>query len=123
MNKLIDTNIFIDSFRGKKRAQEFLDHTATVFCSVITVAELIQGSRNNKEKTVIEQSLQAVQIVPITTQTSKKMLELMSKYSLSHGLTIPDALIAASAIEENLALITANTKHFSFIKNLKVMKY
>jgi predicted nucleic acid-binding protein len=53
---------------------------------------------------------------------SKKSLELMKKYSLSHGLLIPDAIIAASAITKNLPLWTFNQKDFKFIDDLVIFK-
>ena len=43
----------------------------------------------------------------------------MTDYSLSHKLTIPDALIAATAITQDLELYTLNIKDFRFIKDLK----
>jgi len=42
----------------------------------------------------------------------------MEGYSLSHNLSIPDALIAATAMEHMLELYTLNTKDFQFIPGL-----
>ncbi len=47
-----------------------------------------------------------------------KFLQLMEGYSLSHNLSIPDALIAATALEHMLELYTLNTKDFQFIPGL-----
>jgi predicted nucleic acid-binding protein len=44
----------------------------------------------------------------------------MESYSLSHNLSLPDALIAATALVHNLELYTLNTKDFQFISNLKL---
>ncbi|WP_199301990.1 PIN domain-containing protein [Pseudanabaena cinerea] len=44
----------------------------------------------------------------------------MANYSLSHKLTIPDALIAATALANDLELYTLNIKYFRFIENLKL---
>ena len=46
------------------------------------------------------------------------VMELMKIYSMSHGLLIPDALIAATAITKNLPLWTFNQKDFKFIDDL-----
>jgi predicted nucleic acid-binding protein len=51
---------------------------------------------------------------------SIKAYELMLAYSKSHGLTIPDALIAATAITQGLELATDNERHFSMISELMV---
>lgn len=42
----------------------------------------------------------------------------MDSYFLSHGLLIPDALIAATAVEEGLTLFTRNLRHFQMIPGL-----
>lgn len=44
----------------------------------------------------------------------------MELFYLSHGLILPDALIAATAMEHNLKLYTRNTRHFRMIPELKV---
>lgn len=43
-----------------------------------------------------------------------------SAYALSHGLQLGDALIAATALEYGLPVLTANTKHFGQIEGLQV---
>jgi len=49
---------------------------------------------------------------------SEKYIELMLQYSKSHGLAIPDALIAATALVNNVSLYTLNRKDFIFIAGL-----
>jgi hypothetical protein len=44
----------------------------------------------------------------------------MESYSLSHKVSIPDALIAATALVHDLELYTMNTKDFRFIAKLKL---
>jgi predicted nucleic acid-binding protein len=40
-----------------------------------------------------------------------------------HGLLIPDAIIAATAISFNLKLFTYNTKDFIFIPGIRLYEY
>ena len=47
----------------------------------------------------------------------------MKKYRLSHGLLIPDALIAATAIEADTPLVSKNQKDYRFIKDLQLLPY
>ena len=49
-------------------------------------------------------------------------INLVEKYSKSHGLKIPDALIAATAIYYDITLWTYNIKDFHFIEGLKLFK-
>lgn len=121
--QLIDTNVFIEHFRGKQKAEEYLQSLDTVRCSVISVAELIQGARNTKELLSIRRFVERIEVIPLKPEIGDKMLSLMVAYHLSHGLQIPDALIAATALEENLTLVTGNIKHFSFIKDLKLLDW
>jgi predicted nucleic acid-binding protein len=80
--------------------------------------ELIQGSRDKIELKRINRFLKDFKILPITQKISKKSMELMKKYSISHGLLIPDALIAATAIIKNIPLWTFNRRDFQFIDRL-----
>ena len=47
----------------------------------------------------------------------------METFVLSHGLQLGDALIAATAIEHNLPLLTANTKHFAAIERIRIERF
>ena len=44
----------------------------------------------------------------------------METYSLSHKLTLPDALIAAIALVHTLELYTLNAKDFQFIADIQL---
>lgn len=123
MNKLIDTNVFIDALRNQPKAKEFLRQIAPLLCSVITAAELIQGARDKLEQKKTETLLKDLTVISLNETISDKMIELIKTYSLPFGLQIPDAFIAATAIEENLTLVTSNTKHFSFIKGLRLKEW
>jgi predicted nucleic acid-binding protein len=50
-------------------------------------------------------------------------LDLLRQYRLSHGLLIPDALIAATAIATNLPLVTKNQRDYRFISGLQLFPY
>lgn len=47
-------------------------------------------------------------------------VSLLLTFSKSHGLTIPDALIAATALTESLELMSDNVRHFNMIPELTV---
>jgi predicted nucleic acid-binding protein len=44
----------------------------------------------------------------------------MESLTLSHGLQMGDALIAATALEHGLPVLTANVKHFGAVAGLTV---
>lgn len=88
----------------------------------MTYIELAQGCRNQQELKQVKQGLLAAdtEIIPITANISSRAMTLIDEYSLANGLRLADALITATALETNLTLLTANTKHFKPIKHLKV---
>jgi len=60
------------------------------------------------------------EILPINTSISNRAMQLIEAYALSHSLQLGDALIAATALEHGLIVLTANTKHFSAVDSLTI---
>ena len=117
---LLDTNILIEVLKGNKSIIEKLLPGTQYGISVVCSMELIYGARDKAEVKKIEDALSQLQCYHITSSISKTALELMRKYSKSHGLGIPDALIAATAIIEELPLLTLNIKDFRYIDDLSL---
>lgn len=120
---LLDTSIIVDYLRKNKKAASFLSSLEKPLISVITAGEVYQGCRNKKELKEVKETLSFFNIIPINETISQLSLELLEKHTLSFGLLIIDSLIAATAIKNNLTLITANVKHFKMIKTLKLEKW
>ena len=121
MPYLVDTDVLIDVSRNNEAAIEFLDHLGDSWLiSIITALELIVGARNKREVTQIDELVAAYSAIPLTTEIGNSSYDLLRKFAKSHGLRVFDSLIAASAIEEDLTLVTRNKKHFQMISNLKL---
>ena len=88
--------------------------------SSITQAELYYGALNKQELQRIKKHLNQLKIIGVNLEISDLLIQLMENYALSHKLAIPDALIAATALANNLRLYTLNQKDFYFISNLKL---
>jgi len=43
----------------------------------------------------------------------------MNEYTLSHNLSLPDGLIASTALIENVPLYTLNKKDFKYIEGIQ----
>jgi len=114
---LVDSCVFIDIFRGNEQLYKDL-LKKKIFISSIVYMELIQGARDKIELEKIDKFLNEYKILPITQKISTKCMKLMKQYSISHGLLIPDALIAATAITKKIPLWTFNKKDFIFIDDL-----
>lgn len=125
-NLLIDTDILIDVANQDTTAQQRLateSQTAILGISIITVMELLVGCRNKNEQQALNKFLQQFEICPMSEQASDKATELMQTYTLSHGLQIPDALIAATALALNIPLLSKNQRDYRFIDNLSLLPY
>lgn len=61
-------------------------------------------------------------VISIDDSISKKAIDLIEYYAKSHGLMIPDAIIAATALVESVEIMTLNIKDFRFIKELKIFE-
>lgn len=116
--QLADSCIFIDILRGNEALANEIDSRDIVICLPVAI-EIIQGAMNKNEQRKLERYLAQFEVVSMSSNTMVKVYELVRTYHLSHRLRISDALIAATAIEHKLDLITYNMKDFRFIRNLK----
>lgn len=119
---LIDTDIIVWNMRGYAQAAQWLNDQKRLSISSVTLMELVQGMRNKNELGALDKALALwpVEIIPVTESICKISLKLLRRYSLSHGLRMADAMIAATAVKHKLKLATANIKHYTGIAELKV---
>ena len=118
---LIDTNIFIDIFRGNDLLRTEIAGYHQ-FISLVSYVELIQGENTGrKEIKQIKSFLRNVRILHLTEEISELSMVLVEEYGPSDNLKLADALIAASAIEYNMMLRTENKKDFLNIAGLELL--
>jgi hypothetical protein len=118
---LPDTNVFSKIFGNNLLVKQFVESLDAAIDATIYI-ECLQGSKSNREKRVIEKYLMRFPLLPITSASSIRAIELIRNYSNSHGLMLPDALIAATALENDLAVVTYNIDDFKFIQGLKYLE-
>ncbi len=91
--------------------------------SVITQIELAVGATDKNKKKAVNVITDLFPIVALNKAIGERALSLVDLYSTpNRKLFMPDALIAATCLEYNAALLTFNTKDFKFIKGLKLAK-
>jgi tRNA(fMet)-specific endonuclease VapC len=61
--------------------------------------------------------------IQLDEEISKLTLELLQKYHLSHSLSIPDALQAATSLKYDCTFATCNQKHFKQITGLRLLTH
>lgn len=123
---LIDTNICIYYIKGRYKLDKKFGEAGrdSLFISEITLAELKFGVENslnrNKNKQVLEDFLSGVQLLPIYDS-----LDIFAKEKArlrKRGTPVDDfdLLIGASAVANDLILVTHNVKHFDRIKGITI---
>jgi predicted nucleic acid-binding protein len=122
---LCDTNIFIELFRENKLIRSELEKIGlgNIVLSDVVKAELLVGARNKLELNSIRRYLNTLPTLHITANESAMAVSLVDAYSLSHKLLLPDALIAATALQHHVELFTLNAKDFKFIPNIKLYHF
>ena len=119
---LLDTNILIDILKGKKDTINKVQGFSTPLnISSITVMELVIGARNKQEVTKLGKFIELFEIIHIDSNISKLAIQLVTQYTKSHTLDIPDSLIAATALVSRAQLFTCNKKDFQFIPKLDLI--
>jgi predicted nucleic acid-binding protein len=71
----------------------------------------------------LENFLMRFEIVSLNETIAETAIDLLRRYRLSHGLLIPDSLIAASAITCAIPLLSKNQKDYRFIEKLNLLSY
>jgi len=119
--KLLDTDIFIDFFRGVNEASRFiLENVDEIVFSSISEVELLSGNICNipKERERVFHLLSQFEKIAV----DNPLVQVAGSLRRTYNLELPDAIIAASALAVDAILITRNAKEFDKIKGLKVQK-
>jgi len=92
------------------------------YLSVQIYMELLQGAQNKKQHQQIQDFLISFnfQVLPLTENIGHRACIYLEEYTLSNGIRARDAIVTATAAENNLILVTSNVKHFRPIKDLRL---
>jgi predicted nucleic acid-binding protein len=119
---LVDTDVLIWHLRGYAQATRRLDQLGALTLSAVSYLEVLQGIRNKAELAAVKKMLErrAATLLSVSEAITQRAIVLMESLTLSHGLQMGDALIAATALNHGLPVLTANVKHFSAVEGLTV---
>jgi len=122
---IFDTDVLIRVFRGNAKAAKAVDGANRRAVSVVTYMELLQGARDKLDVKAIKSFLVDVgfSMLPLSENIGHRASIYMEEYNLSTSISMADALIAATAIEANEQLLTANDKHYKAIKELDIKRF
>lgn len=120
-----DTDILIWIQRGNRKAARLVEKDTARALSIQSYMELLQGARDKAEQQQIKHFLRAYDyaVLSLSENIGHRALVYIEEYALASGMRSADALIAATAVEGNLELLTSNTKHFRAVKDLRLRAF
>jgi tRNA(fMet)-specific endonuclease VapC len=124
---LLDTCVISDFVKGEPGTQIRLKQTppSEIAVSVITVMELAYGlelnpQRAKKIKPVIDNFLSSIMLLPFSVTESESAAQIRATLKvLGQPIGAYDVLIAATALQHQLIVLTANQREFDRVPNLQ----
>lgn len=122
---IIDSDTLISLVRGQHGVQQKMVHIGLSQCKVseISLAELYVGAYKRNDIKGMGQAnyiAQTFEIVRISSHLEDYAKLRAGLERQGYKLDSMDLFIAASALAEDLTLVTHNTKHFSRVPGLKL---
>lgn len=122
---IFDTDILIWVQRGNEKAAKLIEKDDDKYLSIQSYMELLQGAKNKTQHKYIQDFIKKFEfsILPLTENIGHRALIYVEEYALSSNMRAGDAIIAATAIENNLTLVSSNVKHFKVLNELKLKAF
>ena len=119
---IFDTDIFIWVQRGNIKAARLIDKCEDRYLSIQSYMELLQGAKNKAQHKNVQSFISefGFSVLPLSENIGHRALIYVEEYALSSHMRAGDAIIAATAVENNLPMVSSNTKHFKSIKELQL---
>ena len=121
----LDTSVLIDFYRKKNKSKSlFFKLTERyVFFAIFAVTEYELRIGNSNEQNIFwDDFFSRVIVLPFDTKIVKHAVRIYKQLKQQNKLIdIPDIMIAATALQNNIPLATLNQKHFERINGLIII--
>jgi hypothetical protein len=119
---LFDTDILIWVQRGNAKAALLIEKDNDRQLSIQSYMELIQGAKNKSQHKYVKNFISEFEftVLPLTENIGHRALIYVEEHSLASNMRSGDAIIAATAIENDMTLVSSNAKHFKVINELQL---
>jgi len=119
---IFDTDIFIWVQRGNSKAARLIDKCEDRYLSIQSYMELLQGAKNKTHHKYVKDFISefGFSVLPLSENIGHRALIYVEEYTLSANMRAGDAIIAATAVENNLPMVSSNAKHFKAVKELQL---
>ncbi|MAE13743.1 hypothetical protein CMO92_04205 [Candidatus Woesearchaeota archaeon] len=119
----LDSDISIEIIKKTEKGITFINLVgeSEAYISTISQFELLLRKHNIEP---VERFIRDLNILPFTDTCARKAAELLKELqSKGESVDIRDLFIAATAITNNCALATLNTKHFKKVPGIRLVQF
>ena len=122
---IYDTDILIWVQRGNEKAAKLIEKDEHRHLSIQGYMELLQGAKNKAHHKYVKDFISEFEfsILPLTENIGHRALIYVEEYALSSNMRAGDAIIAATAVENNMTLVSSNVKHFKIVNELQLKAF
>jgi tRNA(fMet)-specific endonuclease VapC len=126
MSFVVDTDICSAYLKGDRRVSgRFLQYAGGIHISAVTLAELYswayRSALSPQRIAAVEDLCLEFTVISMDPVIAKRCgEERAAMLDLGLVISIPDMLIAATALHFNFTVVTHNTKHFSKVPGLRL---
>jgi tRNA(fMet)-specific endonuclease VapC len=105
---LLDTNAVIALLQGNQQVLQQLQNSGWIGISIISQLEFLSLSGlTESDRQLFNQFLQQIEIIGLNP-AQPDLIDLITQLRQTYRLPLPDVIIAATAIQANASLITAD---------------
>jgi hypothetical protein len=115
---LLDSNILIYGANGENpKLDEILDRTDLAAASVTRIETVGYHRLSENERVWLERTFARMKNLPLDDAVAARAIVLRQQRKMG----LADAIIAATALEHNLSLVTRNEEDFKHVTGLRVI--
>jgi len=122
---LVDTSVLIDFFRKKNKKKSLLykiQKTHYIYASTISEFEFLSGVKS-EHVTSLKHFFSKISLLSFDSKAAKIASTIYKDLkSKNQIIEFRDIFIAASAIENDLPILTLNLGHFKRVNELKILE-
>jgi predicted nucleic acid-binding protein len=122
---LVDTSIFVEYLRNKKKEKTILfniPNETILFISTVTLFELYAGANDEQKWNDVKLLTEDLPILPFTTDLAEFAAKIFQDLKKRNQIIeFRDIFIASTAIMNDLPIQTLNIEHFNRINGLVII--